>query len=124
MRILRALMLCLALSAIGEASAAYLTIEQEVKKETRLRKRGVIFPVTNHSGRNINQIFGWVYGYEEKRPYKYTLVANPNKPATRVTPGSHEPGKTALYWFEVPAYHLKMQKFGVVVYDASVSFDR
>lgn len=124
MRILCALVLYLALLTAGEASAAYLNIDQEVKKETRIRKRGVIFPVTNQSGRNINQIFGWVYGYEEKRPYKFKLVANPNKPATRITPGSHEPGKTALYWFEVPAYHLKMQNFGVVVYDASVSFDR
>lgn len=124
MRFLRALMLCLALLGTGEARAAYLTIDQEVKKEMRFHKLGVIFPVTNHSDRNINQIFGWVYGYEEKRPYKFLLVANPHKPATRITPGLHEPGKTALYWFAVPAYHLKMKNFGVVVYDGSVSFDR
>ncbi len=124
MRRLYALVLCLAVLTAGEAYATYLTIEQEVKKETRLRKRGVIFPVVNQSGRNIAQIFGWVYGYGENRPYQFKLVANPNKPAMRISPGPHEPGKTALYWFEVPAYHLKMQKFGVVVYDASVSFER
>ncbi len=124
MRSFCALVLCLAIFTAGEARAAYLTIQQEVKKETRIRKRGVIFPVLNQSSRNIDQIFGWVYGYEEKRPYKFKLVANPHKPAIRISPGPHEPGKTALYWFEVPAYHLKMQKFGVVVYDASVSFER
>ena len=124
MRRFCALAICLALLMAGEARAAYLTIEQEVKKELRLRKKGVVFPMLNQSGRNIAQIFGWVYGYEDKRPYKFKLVANPNKPAIRITPGPHLPGKTALYWFEVPAYHLKMKKFGVVVYDASVSFER
>lgn len=124
MRSLFALVLCLALLTAGEARAAYLTIEQEVRKEERFRKQGVIFPVLNQSGRNIAQIFGWVYGYDEKRPYKFKLVANPHKPAIRITPGPHITGKTALYWFEVPAYHLKMKKFGVWVYDASVSFER
>ncbi len=124
MRYFCALALCLALLMAGEAHAAILTIGQEVKKEYRFRKNGVIFPVVNHSNRNITQIFGWVYGYEEKRPYKFRLVANPNRAAIRITPGPHTPGKTALYWFEVPAYHLRMQKFGVVVYDASVSFER
>ncbi len=124
MRRICALVLCLTLLMAGETRATILAIDQEVKKENRLRKKGVIFPVLNQSGRNIAQIFGWVYGYEEKRPYKFRLVANPNKPAVRITPGPHQPGKTALYWFEVPAYHLKMKKFGVVVYDASVSFER
>lgn len=124
MRILCALVFCLALLTAGEARAAYLTIAQEVKKEERIRKNGVIFPVLNQSGRNIAQIFGWVYGYDDNRPYKFKLVTNPHKPAMRVTPGPHTPGKTALYWFEVPAYHLKMKNFGVVVYDASVSFER
>jgi len=88
------------------------------------RRGGVVFPVTNQTNRNINQIFGWVYGYEEQPPYRFKLVSNPHAPARRVTAGPHPPGETALYWFPVPAYHLKMKNYGVVVYDASVSFDR
>ena len=124
MRRLFAPVLCLVLLVAGEAHAAYLTIGPEVYKEEREDKGGVVFPVLNNSPRNISQIFGWVYGYGEKRPYRFKLAANPHKPAMRITPGVHAPGKTALYWFEVPAYYLDMKKFGVVVYDASVSFER
>ncbi|MBI5179003.1 MAG: hypothetical protein HZA04_07055 [Nitrospinae bacterium] len=121
---MRGVIASILLSAVlmaGAAQAAYLGLGEEANREKR--KGGVVFPVMNKTNRNINQIFGWVYGYEEKQPYAFKLAANPHAPARRVTAGPHLPGQTALYWFPVPAYHLKMKKFGVVVYDASVSFD-
>lgn len=145
MRGLFALLSVFAFSFATVAHAAYLVLGEEVRQEVRkgeedkqdkqevgkaeevkrrVRKGGVVFPVINKTNRNINQIFGWVYGYEGKQPEKFILVSNPNAPAKRISPGPHLPGKTALYWFQVPAYHLKMKQFGVVVYDASVFFDR
>lgn len=115
------LLLCLLVPS-GAADASYLGLGDEVKPEKR--KGGVVFPITNKTNRNINQVFGWVYGYNDITPYKPVQASNPNTPAIKVSPGAHLPGKTALYWFQVPAYHLKMKKFGVVVYDASVFFDR
>jgi len=122
MRGVIASILAAVLLAAGASHAAYLGLGREANKEKR--RGGVVFPVTNQTNRNINQIFGWVYGYEEQPPYRFKLVSNPHAPARRVTAGPHPPGETALYWFPVPAYHLKMKNYGVVVYDASVSFDR
>jgi hypothetical protein len=142
MRGLFALLSVFVFSSATVAHASYLGLGEEVRQEVRKgeevklevgqggeiklkeRKGGVVFPVINKTNRNINQIFGWVYGYEGKQPEKFILVSNPNAPAKRISPGPHLPGKTALYWFQVPAYHLKMKQFGVVVYDASVFFDR
>ncbi len=127
-------------AAIQPAWAAYITIHGEtlVKKGTQAppleseteeikkdeRNNGVYFPLTNNSVKSIDQIFGRVYGYSKEKPYAFRLVNNPHEAATRVTPEQHQPGKTAIYRFNVPNYRLKHEKYGLVVFDVSISFNR
>lgn len=102
------------------ARAMYVSVGEEPVPQKRAG--GVVFPVVNRTNKAIDRIHGWVYGYQQTAPHNFHLVANPHSPAERVTPGPHLPGKTALYWFRVPAYYLTMPKYGVVIFDAAVSF--
>ena len=106
----------------GEASAWYVTIHDE--PEDSERKNGIIFPLTNNTSRDIELVYGWVYRYEAENPKNLYLVSNPHMPAIKVTPGPHKPGEKALYWFKVPPYHIKPDKYGIVIYDASIRFSR
>ena len=82
----------------------------------------MIFPVKNLTAKNIRTLFGHVYGYGgEGAPF--TPVSNPHKPPRRVKPGPHRPGETMLYRFTVPKHLLKMEKYGLVVYDSAVWFE-
>ncbi len=144
MRLTLFLFFLVAAAVIQPAWAAYITIlgETLVKKgqpvsplepplegqteeiQKNERKNGVYFPVTNNSVKRIDQIFGRVYGYSNEKPYAFRLVNNPHEAATRVTPGPHQPGKTAIYLFNVPNYRLRHEKYGLVVFDVSISFNR
>ena len=104
----------------GESSAWYVTIHDEPEGDRR--NGGVVFPLTNNTARNIDGVFGWVYRYKEEKVEKPLLVSNPHIPAIKVSPGIHKPGEKALYWFKVPQYLLSQDKFGVVIYDATVRF--
>lgn len=118
-RILSIALLSLFLSA-GESAAWYVTIHDEPEDDRR--NGGVVFPLTNNTAKNIERVFGWVYRYKEENPKNPLLVSNPHIAATKITPGPHKPGEKALYWFKVPEYLLSVDKFGVVVYDASIRF--
>lgn len=110
----------LLLFSAGESRAWYVTIHDEPEDDRRIG--GVVFPLTNNTGKNIDRVFGWVYRYQEEKTETPILVSNPHIPAVKVSPGFHKPGEKALYWFKVPQYLLTQDKFGVVIYDASVRF--
>lgn len=105
------------------AGAAYLKIEPEDMENKIKKTGGVVFPIKNLTNRSVNAIFGWVYGYKDEKPYRFKLASNPHIAAVKISPGPHLPGKTARYWFRLPGFNMKMQKYGLVVHDASVSFD-
>jgi len=122
MRFLALPILLLALLFSSDASAWYVTIHGEPEDATR--ENGIVFPLTNNTSRDIELVYGWVYRYAPEEPKNIFLVSNPHVPATRITPGPHKPGEKALYWFKVPQYHIKPDKYGVVIYDASIRFAR
>jgi len=104
------------------ASAEYISIGKEVEKYRVLG--GVVFSITNNMQANLTSVRGWVYGYKDKKPYKFIEVSNPNIEAQKLTPGPHKPGKDALYLFRIPPHHSRMEKYGVVVYDAPLRFSK
>ena len=104
----------------GESAAWYVTIHDEPDGDRR--NGGIVIPLTNNTTRDIARVFGWVYRYKEEKTENPILVSNPHIAATKITPGSHKPGEKALYWFKVPMHLLSRDKFGVVIYDASVRF--
>lgn len=108
--------------AVQAAEAGFVTIHKEMREDKR--KGGVIFPIANNTNKTIDQIRGWVYGYNEKKPYGFSLVNNPHEAAIKINSGPHLPGTTSLYWFRVAPYRLERGKFGVTIYDAAISFKR
>lgn len=122
MKKLAVLLIFLALYTAGTAKAWYVSIHDEVKSYRRLG--GVAFSLTNNTDRNIETVFALVYGYKNEEPYRFELVSYPRIPAAKITPGPHEPGEKALYLFKIPAYRLKMEKYGLFLYDVSIVFSK
>ncbi len=108
--------------AASPASAGYLTIHDE---EVKLRRAGwVVFPITNETGYRIEAIYGSVYRYKDEKPYNFIPVSNRHIQAVKIRHGGHKPGKKMLYAFKVPVYKMKIEKYGLIIYDAPIRFSK
>lgn len=80
----------------------------------------VYFLVQNRWDKNINNLYGWVYGYGLPKIPGVMLTNNPHSPGMKVSLGGHAPGSTAMYRFKVPEEMTMFPHYNLVVNDDSL----
>lgn len=78
------------------------------------------FMIYNAGARQINNVFGWVYGTgSDERPGTH-LINDPHAQALKVSLGRHVPGSLGLYQFAVSPDSLIFDSYALVVRDKAL----
>ncbi|MBI4827688.1 MAG: hypothetical protein HY804_02565 [Nitrospinae bacterium] len=76
--------------------------------------------IYNAGARQINNVFGWVYGTgSDERPGTH-LINDPHAQALKVSLGRHVPGSLGLYQFAVSPDDLIFDSYALVVRDKAL----
>lgn len=80
----------------------------------------IYFLVQNMWDKNINNLYGRVYGYGLPKIPGVMLSNNPHSPGMKVSLGGHLPGSSALYRFKLPEEMTVFPHYNLVVNDDSL----
>lgn len=80
----------------------------------------VYFLVQNRWDKNINNLYGRVYGYGLPKIPGVMLANNPHSPGMKVSLGGHLPGYSALYRFRLPEEMTVFPYYNLVINDDSL----
>lgn len=105
-----------AMPALSEASNAVTLEPVYIDRENGY----VFFIVQNRWDRDIDKLYGWVYGYGLPRIQGLMLANNPHSPGMKVSLGGHIPGSAAMYRFRLPEEMTAFPHYNLVIHDDSV----
>lgn len=80
----------------------------------------IYFLVLNRWGKDINSLYGRVYGYGLPKIPGIMLTNNPHSPGMKVSLGGHLPGSSALYRFRLPEEMTVFPHYNLVINDDSL----